>query len=65
MHVHVQGASPSQPGTGKLLGVQTASALAAGATSASLTNPLDVIKTRLQVLAPLACMSVAHACACW
>ncbi|MCJ1467067.1 hypothetical protein MMC07_005689 [Pseudocyphellaria aurata] len=46
--LHAQGARPSQPGTGKLLGVQTASALLAGATSASLTNPLDVIKTRLQ-----------------
>ena len=33
----------------EILGVQTASALCAGCTSATLTNPLDVIKTRLQV----------------
>ncbi|KAK9794641.1 hypothetical protein WJX73_006445 [Symbiochloris irregularis] len=37
------------PSTSSLLTVQTMSALAAGATSACLTNPLDVLKTRLQV----------------
>ena len=38
------------PHTGaQIFGVQTAAALAAGCTSAILTTPLDVVKTRLQV----------------
>ena len=41
-----------QRGAGALLGVQTASSCAAGLTSACLTNPFDVIKTRLQVAFP-------------
>ena len=41
------GAPLRQPN--ELMAVQTGAALAAGCTSATLTNPLDVIKTRLQV----------------
>ena len=57
-----RGASASErPHRGsEVLAVQTASALSAGCTSATLTNPLDVVKTRLQVSAahgqgPLPC----------
>jgi hypothetical protein len=38
--------------SGEVLAVQTASALLAGCTSATLTNGLDVVKTRLQVGLP-------------
>ena len=41
--------SPLYHSSGEILAVQTASALAAGCTSAVLTTPLDVVKTRLQV----------------
>lgn len=34
----------------QVMGVQTASAVCAGLTSSVFTNPLDVIKTRLQVI---------------
>ena len=40
---------PLYHSSGEILAVQTASALAAGCTSAVLTTPLDVVKTRLQV----------------
>ena len=40
---------PLSHSSGEILAVQTASALAAGCTSAVLTTPLDVVKTRLQV----------------
>lgn len=33
---------------GEILGVQTAAGILTGCTSAALTNPLDVVKTRLQ-----------------
>ena len=35
--------------TAQVMAVQTSSALLSGLTAATLTNPLDVIKTRLQV----------------
>lgn len=41
--------SPVYHSSGEILAVQTASALAAGCTSAVLTTPFDVVKTRLQV----------------
>lgn len=40
--------------TAQVMAVQTSSALLSGLTAATLTNPLDVIKTRLQVLHPTA-----------
>ena len=40
-----------------LLAVQTASSCAAGLTSACMTNPFDVIKTRLQA-GPPACLDL-------
>lgn len=43
------GASAPLRQPNELMAVQTGAALAAGCTSATLTNPLDVIKTRLQV----------------
>ena len=45
---------------GEVLSVQTASALAAGCTSATLTNGLDVVKTRLQVRGCHACAHLHH-----
>ena len=39
-----------EPSEGTVMGVQIASGLVAGATSGFLTTPLDIIKTRLQVL---------------
>ncbi|BDA44644.1 Solute carrier family 25 member 44 [Coccomyxa sp. Obi] len=46
-----RGASPERipHGSGEVMAVQTVSALLAGLSSATLTNGLDVVKTRLQV----------------
>ena len=41
---------PAEPGEGTVIGVQVASGVCAGATSGFLTTPLDIVKTRLQVL---------------
>ena len=41
---------PQGKATAQVMAVQTSSALLSGLTAATLTNPLDVIKTRLQVL---------------
>ena len=40
----------TEPGEGTVIGVQVASGVCAGATSGFLTTPLDIVKTRLQVL---------------
>ena len=40
----------AEPGEGTVIGVQVASGVCAGATSGFLTTPLDIVKTRLQVL---------------
>lgn len=37
------------PSLGKIVGVQAAGGVAAGATASCITTPLDTIKTRLQV----------------
>jgi len=42
--------TPVEPGEGVVVGVQVASGVCAGATSGFLTTPLDIVKTRLQVL---------------
>ena len=42
--------TPVEPGEGTVIGVQVASGVCAGATSGFLTTPLDIVKTRLQVL---------------
>ena len=40
---------PQGKATAQVMAVQTSSALLSGLTTATLTNPLDVVKTRLQV----------------
>jgi solute carrier family 25 protein 44 len=45
------GGAPRQRGEGELLGVQAVAGVVTGCTSAVLTNPLDVVKTRLQTRA--------------
>jgi solute carrier family 25 protein 44 len=49
---HAQSSSSSGgqgAGTGQVVAVQTVSAVLAGCTASLATNPLDVVKTRLQV----------------
>ena len=41
--------NPPKHNASEVVGVQVLSALLGGCTSAVLTNPLDVVKTRLQV----------------
>ncbi|KAF6265949.1 putative mitochondrial carrier protein [Scenedesmus sp. NREL 46B-D3] len=41
-------------GTGAVVGVQVAAGILSGCSSALLTNPLDLVKTRLQVAEPVA-----------
>ena len=44
------GTHAATPSDGTLIGVQIASGVCAGASSGFLTTPLDIVKTRLQVL---------------
>ena len=39
-----------EPSDSTVMGVQIASGVCAGATSGFMTTPLDIVKTRLQVL---------------
>lgn len=48
--------------SGEVLAVQTGSALLAGCTSATLTNGLDVVKTRLQVRIIVSYSARPHRC---
>lgn len=44
------GGAFAEPSDGTVMGVQIASGICAGATSGFMTTPLDIVKTRLQVL---------------